>query len=287
MMDCAGGWLMPPAALVFYLSSMPSSLLEWFQSSIAEIPPSVLLLDGGVSTFLEEVLASRNEVFSHRSLWSSSLLLDGKKQDVQDMHKAFQQAGADIVSTVTYQCHFSEAIAGDKIVSDATMTEMLQKGVQWAKQATKGTSCLVAASSGCYGGALADGSEYTGAYGDVSLQQLKDFHRRKFQVLIEEPPDAVAIETIPNLLECRAVVETLKEQSKPLVACWMSLACQDGERLNDGSRIEEALDIIHQLDPGAQFVHGIGINCCDSLYGKYESFVLPSPICTYPTRLLD
>lgn len=239
---------------------MSSSLLKWFKSPTAS--PSVLLLDGGVSTFLEHKLAARDEVFSHRSLWSSSLLLDGNKEDIQNMHKSFQQAGADILSTVTYQCHF----AGTE-VSAERMTQMLREGVQWAKQVTKDSSTFVAASSGCYGGALVDGSEYTGAYGDISKVQLVDFHRRKFQVLAEESPDAIAIETIPNLQECQSVVEMLKEQRNP-IACWMSLACQDGDRLNDGSKLEDALDVVQELDPHVDYVHGIGINCCDSLHGK-------------------
>jgi len=242
-----------------FTSSMPSSLIKWFQSPTK--PPFVLLLDGGVSTFLEHVLATRGEVFSHRSLWSSSLLLDGNKDDVQSMHNAFHTSGADILSTVTYQCHFQ----GDQM-SDEVMTRMMRDGVQWAKQASEGSSCFVAASSGCYGGALADGSEYTGAYGNISFEKLKNFHRRKFHVFVEESPDAIAIETIPNLLECRAVVEVVKEQEKP-VACWMSLACQDGDRLNDGSKLEDALDIIHQNDPTAKYVYAVGINCCDSLHG--------------------
>ena len=238
---------------------MSFSLLKWLKSPTQS--PSVLLLDGGVSTFLEHVLAARNQVFSHRSLWSSSLLLDGNKEDVQNMHKAFQQAGADILSTVTYQCHF----AGTE-VNDERMAQMLRQGVSWAKQAV-GESCFVAASSGCYGSALADGSEYTGAYGDVTQEQLMDFHRRKLQVLSEESPDTIAIETIPNLLECRAVVDILKEQ-ETAIACWMSLACQDGDRLNDGSKFEDALDIIQELDPNVDYVHGIGINCCDTLHGR-------------------
>ena len=241
---------------------MPSSLLKWFQSP--EVGPPVLLLDGGVSTWLEHELAARGQVFSNRSLWSSSLLLDGHKEDVQGMHRAFLQAGADIVSTVTYQCHFHEE---HHQVSDETMTKMMRDGVQWADEATEGSSCYVAASSGSYGGALADGSEYTGAYGDISLKRLKDFHRRKFQVFAAELPDAIAIETIPNLLECRAIVEMLKEQGTP-ITCWMSLACKDGNSLNDGSRLEDALDVIQQADPNAEYVHGIGINCCDSIHGN-------------------
>jgi homocysteine S-methyltransferase len=98
-----------------------------------------------------------------------------------------------------------------------------------------------------------------------------DFHRRKFVVLAEETPDAVAIETIPNLLECRAVMQMLTERDYNDVAVWISLACQDGDLLNDGSRLENALDIIHEMDPSAQY--GVGINCCDSLYGTCKMTV--------------
>ena len=45
-------------------------------------------------------------------------------------------------------------------------------------------------SSGCYGP-------------DVNLEKLKDFHRRRLQVLAEAGPDLLAFETIPNKLEAQ------------------------------------------------------------------------------------
>ena len=245
------------------MESFSFSLLEWFQSFTT--PPYKLLLDGGVSTYLEHVVHARHQVFSHRALWSSSLLLDGEKEIIQNAHQAFCNAGADIISTVTYQCHYN---TGE--VSDDVMNKMLRDGVQWAKQlsAVSSSSCYVAASSGCYGASLADGSEYTGDYGeDVTLSHLMEFHGRKFKVLVDESPDAVAIETIPNLLECRAVMAMLVEQQECSnnLAVWISLACQDGNLLNDGSKLEDALDVIQEMDPSSRY--GVGINCCDSLYG--------------------
>ncbi|CAL5341844.1 unnamed protein product [Camellia sinensis] len=63
---------------------------------------------------------------------------------------------------------------------------------------------LVAASIGSYGAYLADGSEYSGCYGpNVDLDKLKDFHRRRLQVLVEAGPDLLAFETIPNKLEAQ------------------------------------------------------------------------------------
>jgi S-methylmethionine-dependent homocysteine/selenocysteine methylase len=46
------------------------------------------------------------------------------------------------------------------------------------------------ASSGCYGP-------------DVNLDKLKDFHRRRLQVLVEAGPDLLAFETIPNKIEAQ------------------------------------------------------------------------------------
>jgi len=45
-------------------------------------------------------------------------------------------------------------------------------------------------SSGCYGP-------------DVNLEKLKDFHRRRLQVLVKASPDLLAFETIPNKLEAQ------------------------------------------------------------------------------------
>lgn len=44
----------------------------------------------------------------------------------------------------------------------------------------------------------------SGDYGkDVGLEKLKDFHRRKLQVLVDACPDLLAFETIPNKLEAQ------------------------------------------------------------------------------------
>lgn len=44
----------------------------------------------------------------------------------------------------------------------------------------------------------------SGSYGpDVDLDKLKDFHRRRLQVLVEAGPDLLAFETIPNKIEAQ------------------------------------------------------------------------------------
>lgn len=45
---------------------------------------------------------------------------------------------------------------------------------------------------------------FSGVYGDaVTLEYLKDFHRRRVQILAESGADLIAFETIPNKLEAK------------------------------------------------------------------------------------
>lgn len=54
---------------------------------------------------------------------------------------------------------------------------------------------LISSCSGCYG-----------PY--VTLEKLKEFHRRRLQVLVEAGPDLLAFETIPNKLEAQVCFST-------------------------------------------------------------------------------
>lgn len=230
-----------------------SSLLEWFTCR----SPSILVLDGGVSTYLERRLAQRNHVFSHRELWSSSLLLDGLDEDIIDCHTTFAAAGADVLSTVTYQCHFGIASA-TKTVDDRTMTSMIHKGIALAKACTHG---YVAASLGCYGAALADGSEYRGDYKGVTRQTLHKFHSRRINTVLLRQPDAIAFETVPNLAEVVVLAELVQQTPLSDVAVWISLACCNDHQLNDGTELELVFDELRRIDPTGTSIHAIGFNC--------------------------
>lgn len=116
---------------------------------------------------------------------------------------------------------------------------------------------LVAASIGSYGAYLADGSEYSGNYGPgVDLEKLKDFHRRRLQVLVESGPDLLAFETIPNKLETQALVELLEEENIRIPS-WICFSSVDGENAPSGESFKECLDIINKSGK----VNAVGINC--------------------------
>jgi homocysteine S-methyltransferase len=116
----------------------------------------------------------------------------------------------------------------------------------------------VAASVGPYGALLADGSEYTGAYGR-SVAELRAFHRPRLQVLAEacaEVGDAVlAVETIPSLAEVEALAAELDGLGVP---AWLSVT-PSGDRLRTGEPLLEAFALAGTVPE----VVAVGVNCCE------------------------
>ncbi|XP_077245355.1 homocysteine S-methyltransferase 2-like [Tasmannia lanceolata] len=137
---------------------------------------------------------------------------------MKQVHLDYLEAGANIIITASYQA----TIQGfeSKGLSREESESLLKRSVELACEARdifweRCTECaigneavpkrrpiLVAASIGSYGAYLADGSEYSGDYGEaVTLETLKDFHRRRVQIMAESGADLIAFETIPNKLE--------------------------------------------------------------------------------------
>ena len=293
-----------------------SPLKAWFLGNKAATGSNlkrILLLDGGVNSHLEVLLlqqpgsaspppinyigcCSTNHnggetggrggpetpappTFQYRELWSSSLLLNGKagREKILQGHKDWLAAGADCLSTVTYQCHYERELWPQHLRNDAadasTMDQMIQDGVELAQEAvsyhhlanTRPAFCV--ASLGCYGAALANGAEYTGDYGtDVTMDRLVQFYQRKLKAHAVSRPDGVALETVPSHLECEALAKLLNTsewQDSPM-ACWLSLACRNGTQLNDGTPLQTVLETLHQIPVSS--LQAVGFNCFDSVH---------------------
>ena len=234
------------------VASPPTSrLLDWFQSG----SPPVRVLDGGVSTHLEALQGSTT--FLHRELWSSSLLLSNPDL-VQRGHEDWLRAGADIISTVTYQCHFESSLL-PKGFNKAQVESMLRDALDRARaaQSRSRRPSYIAYSSGCYGGALSNGAEYTGDYG--SDAPIERFHREKLEFVLPLQPDAVALETVPNIEEVRVLATLVDEllSASSNVAVWLSLACRNDRQLNDGTPIDDVWPVLRSR----RHLSAIGFNC--------------------------
>lgn len=209
-----------------------------------------LVLDGGLSNQLE---AAGHDLSD--DLWSARLLAE-RPDAVRSAHLAYYEAGADVVTTASYQATF-EGFARHGI--DAVSTaELLRLSVTLAREAAALTAAerplWVAASAGPYGAMLADGSEYRGRYG-LSVADLERFHRPRLEVLSDAAPDVLALETVPDLDEARALLRAVRGLGVP---AWLSFTVT-GDRTRAGQPLAEAFALAADADE----VIAVGVNCCD------------------------
>ncbi|XP_027121325.1 homocysteine S-methyltransferase 2-like [Coffea eugenioides] len=252
------------------------------------------VIDGGLATELERHGADLND-----PLWSAKCLMTSPHL-IRRVHLDYLEAGANIIISASYQATLQGFVA--KGISREEGEALLRKSVEIAREArdiycdraSKGSwdvigdpkalkrPLLVAASVGSYGAYLADGSEYSGIYGDaVTLETLKDFHRRRVQVLADSGADLIAFETIPNKLEAMAYAEILEEENIKIPA-WFSFNSKDGINVVSGDPISDCAAIADSCDR----VVAVGINCTAPRYidGLVRSIkkVTTKPILIYP-----
>jgi homocysteine S-methyltransferase len=209
-----------------------------------------VVLDGGLATQLE---AKGHEL--NTELWSARLLRDDPGAIVQ-AHLAYFAAGAQVAITASYQASIGGfARAG---LARAEAEQLIKRSVRLAEQAR--ASCeddqdrWIAGSIGPYGAALADGSEYRGDY-DLSVAQLREWHRPRIELLVEAGVDILALETIPCLDEVEALLAEIDGSGQP---CWLSITCS-GDRSRAGEPAAEAFSLARSADE----IIAVGVNCIE------------------------
>jgi homocysteine S-methyltransferase len=221
----------------------------------------VIILDGALATELERSGADLDD-----PLWSARVLIEAP-ETIRAVHLDYFRAGADCAITASYQASY-EGFARRGYTAEQS-TGLIQASVQLALEAraqylaeTAGLGRpqpLVAASVGPYGAFLADGSEYRGDY-DLDLAGLMEFHRPRMAALLAAGPDLLACETIPCLLEARALVSLLSEF--PAARAWFSFSARDEAHTCHGETMAECAAVLEACPQ----VLAIGINCSAPKY---------------------
>jgi homocysteine S-methyltransferase len=212
----------------------------------------VLVLDGGLSN----QLAAQGHDLSDE-LWSARLLRDDPEAIVE-AHLAYFLAGASVAITSSYQATF-EGFAKHGIERDET-ARLLRRSVALGREAVDRARARgierplwVAASVGPYGAMLADGSEYRGRYG-LRVSELEAFHRPRMEVLASAGPDLLAVETIPDVDEARALVRIVGDLGVP---AWLTYSI-GGALTRAGQPLGEAFALAADVPA----IVGVGVNCC-------------------------
>jgi len=221
------------------------------------------VLDGGMASELEFLGADISG-----KLWSAHVLADAPEKVIA-VHRAYLEAGADILLTASYQVS-RMGYAEYGLAAKRADTALL-RSVQLATEARDeflarhpGREALIAASLGPYGAALHNGSEYTGDY-DCDFEELVGFHRSRIEVLAASNADVLAFETLPSLDEARAIGKAL--EAWPNIAAWFCFNSPD-----------------HRA-PELQVAHGESLRECAMLAAGFPQTIAVGLNCTQPQWL--
>jgi homocysteine S-methyltransferase len=226
-----------------------------------------LILDGGLATALEH-----NGEILDPQLWSAAKIFTNPNC-LETVHEQFLEAGCNILTTSSYQMSYEGF--KERGYSEMDCENFFRNSTARAANARarfpEVDPIFVAASIGCYGAHLADGSEYREMYGLTSAELLR-WHQRKFNILAESGVDLLACETIPCVAEAQAFRDLLSQeqtfediQANGCGQGWISCACRSGHELNSGEEFEDVIRLF--TDPSETSrtdllsSWGIGVNC--------------------------
>jgi homocysteine S-methyltransferase len=221
------------------------------------VAPSILdgihTLDGGLASELEHLGADING-----PLWSAHVLEESPDKIIA-VHRAYIEAGAQIIETASYQV--SRMGYAEFGLSPERADAALLKSVALARQTADtfpDRTVLIAASLGPYGAALHNGAEYHGNY-TCTFNDLVEFHAQRIRILTRangpEVPDLMAFETLPSLAEAEAIGQALAPH--PELAAWFAFTCPDEEHVAHGELLRQCAKAVAAFPQTV----AIGVNC--------------------------
>jgi len=213
----------------------------------------IKLLDGSMSFPLE-----KKGYNLHDKLWTGKALINDPDL-IKNIHKGYIEAGADFISTATYQISFNRL--EEMEYHPAEIKKIFQKSVDLVKEAILESKSKkeikIVGSFGPYASFDPEASEYVGEY-NVSYNAIMNFHLNNIRIIEETDLDIILYETIPCLREIEILSKILSHSSKEI---WISVTCNENIEFRDGSSFEEACKIISNIEN----VTTMGINCFSPL----------------------
>ena len=205
---------------------------------LTKLADGVVLTDGAMGTMLYAAGESLDESFDALNLTKPEL--------VAATHRAYLEAGADVIETNTFGAnrfrleHFGLA---DRV------HEINKRGVRLAREAREisGRAALVAGSIGPTARTLAP-------FGTAEPGAVRAAFREQVEALLEGGVDLLIVETIGNLEEMVQAVGAAREASDLPIVGLMTFA-EDGRTIG-GSTPEDVVDRLAPLG-----VTALGANC--------------------------
>ena len=156
-----------------------------------------VLLDGAMGTLIQKSGVNYDSVPETLNITHPEL--------IESFHKAYAEAGSDIVYANTFGAN------GYKLKeSGYSVDKIIKSGVENAKKAVQGTDCLAALDIGPIGQLLEPA-------GSLSFDSAYEYFKE--QIVAGQGADVIVFETMTDLYELKAAVLAAKENSdKPIIA---------------------------------------------------------------------
>ncbi|QPZ40873.1 bifunctional homocysteine S-methyltransferase/methylenetetrahydrofolate reductase [Bacillus halotolerans] len=207
---------------------------------LEDLKKQVLIGDGAMGTLLYSFGIDR--CFEELNL--------SKPEEIQRIHKAYVEAGANIIQTNTYGANYIK-LSRHGLEDD--IKKMNQEAVKIAR-ASAGDAYVL----GTMGGIRTFNKN---AY---SLDEIKRSFREQLYLLLHAEPDGLLLETYYDLEEAREVLKIArKETDLPIM---LNVSMHEQGVLQDGTPLSDALRSVADL--GADIV---GINCRLGPYHMIEA----------------
>ena len=197
----------------------------------------VLILDGAMGT---EIIKRTREKFAFPEILNLE-----RKEIILDIHRAYIEAGADIITTNSFgatQIKLNEYGAGRRV------EELNTSAAELAKKARKGGNILIAGSMGPTGKLIKP-------LGEVDEEEVYNSYAEQAKALERGGVDFLLIETQIDILEAKIAFIASKENTNLPLAISFSYPLEDGMTLT-GSTPEIAAVTFSSTD-----IDIFGINC--------------------------
>lgn len=190
----------------------------------------ILLLDGATGTNLLDKGLAPGE--------SPSILNLKNPQAVYEIHRAYIDAGSDVILTNTFT-------ANPINISSSKLKKVITEGVKIAKRAAANKAIVI--------GDVGPLGELIKPYGEMGFNESYKIYYNIFKILYSSGIKTFLIETFTSIIEAKAAFLAAKNFSKEI---FISLSLQENGRTIMGE-IPESIAVVFE----ALGAKGVGINC--------------------------
>ena len=188
----------------------------------------VLTLDGAMGTMLQKARAEAGCI---------DLLCLSSPETIEDIHMQYLQAGADIITTDTFNAN---AISLARYDAAHLVTDICREAVAAARRAVgrSGRQAWIAGDVGPTGISLSMTAEES----DVDFDTLRGAYREQIGALAEAGADLILLETIFDTLNAKAAISALLEVRASTgleLPLMVSATLTESGRLLSGQTLEE------------------------------------------------